>query len=212
MINLFTSYYKDKNEERQKEIDFCLEKNIKNTFINRVYILSEVENIPFNDDKIEIILHKRPTFKDFFIIINNVSNDKDFNILTNSDIFLDETVKEIKNIMNKSMVLSLLRWEYGENPKINIMRSDCQDTWIWIGKMKELEYSDFYLGKLGCDNRIAWEFKNKGFILRNPCSLIKTYHVHNTNVRNYKETLVGQKDHINNKDVVEKPYYYVNPI
>ena len=28
-----------------------------------------------------------------------------------------------------------------------------------IGKMKDLNYSDFYLGKLGCDNRIAWEFK-----------------------------------------------------
>jgi len=118
----------------------------------------------------------------------------------------------IKNIMNKNMLLSLLRWEYSENPKINIIRSDCQDTWIWVGKMKELDYCDFYLGKLGCDNRIAWEFKNKGYNLRNPCNLIKTYHVHNTNVRNYKETLVGQKEHNENKDVVEKPYYYVNPI
>ena len=131
MINLFISYYKDKNEERQKEINFCLEQNIKNVFIDRVYILSELENIPFNDDKIEIIIHKRPTFKDFFTIINSVSNDEDFNILTNSDIFLDETVKEIKNIMNKNMLLSLLRWEYGELPKIDVIRSDCQDTWIW---------------------------------------------------------------------------------
>ena len=212
MINLFTSYYKDKNSERQKEIDFCLDKNISNGFIDKIYILSETDDVPFTSNKLKIIPHKRPTFKDFFNIINEFTKEDDINILTNTDIFLDETIKDVKNIINNNMLLSLLRWEYKEAPKVEIMRSDCQDTWIWLGKMKELDYSDFYLGKLGCDNRIAWEFKNKGFILRNPCSIIKTYHTHNTNIRNYKETLVGQKEHINNKDVVEKPYYYVNPI
>jgi len=212
MINLFTSYYKDKNSERQKEIDFCLDKNISNGFIDKIYILSETDDVPFTNNKLKIIPHKRPTFKDFFNIINEFTKEDDINILTNTDIFLDETIKDVKNIINNNMLLSLLRWEYKETPKVEIMRSDCQDTWIWLGKMKELDYSDFYLGKLGCDNRIAWEFKNKGFILRNPCSIIKTYHTHNTNIRNYKETLVGQKEHINNKDVVEKPYYYVNPI
>ena len=32
MINLFYNYYKDKNKERQKEIDFCLEKNLSNKY------------------------------------------------------------------------------------------------------------------------------------------------------------------------------------
>jgi len=104
MINLFTSYYKDKNEDRQKEIDFCLEQNINNVFIDRFYVLSETESIPYNNDKVKIINHKRPTFKDFFKVVNNVTDSEDFNILTNSDIFLDDTLSIIKNIMNKNML------------------------------------------------------------------------------------------------------------
>ena len=75
MINLFTSYYKDKNEERQKEIDFCLDKNISNGFIDKIYILSETDDAPFTSDKLKIIPHKRPTFKDFFNVINEFTKE-----------------------------------------------------------------------------------------------------------------------------------------
>ena len=102
MINLFTSYYKDKNSERQKEIDFCLDKNISNGFIDKIYILSETDDVPFTSNKLKIITHKRPTFKDFFNIINEFTKEDDINILTNTDIFLDETIKDVKNIINNN--------------------------------------------------------------------------------------------------------------
>ena len=55
-------------------------------------------------------------------------------------------------------------------------------------------------------------FKQAGYKLENPCFLIQSHHLHNTQTRNYKETLVGQKEHNDNKDVVPPPYQWVNPI
>ena len=77
--------------------------------------------------------------------------------------------------------------------------------------MKSLDDSDFYLGKLGCDNRIAWELKNVGYSLTNDCNLIQSVHVHETKKRNYKQTFVGSKEHEENKEVVPPPYLYVYP-
>jgi hypothetical protein len=211
MVNLFTSYFKSDNENRQDELDFCLNKNIENEFIDKIYLLSETEDVEFNNSKVEVIPHNRPSFKDFFEIINQKTSTTDINILSNSDIFFDNSLKFTEKILKTNVLLSLLRWEFGVVPKIEIMRSDCQDTWIWIGKMKELNYSDFYLGKLGCDNRIAWEFQNVGYHLLNPCTIIKTYHYHTSNIRTYEQTIVGQQSHDKNKDVIKPPYQYVRP-
>ncbi len=215
MINLFTSYYKDKNEERQKEIDFCLDKNISNGFIDKIYILSETDDVPFTSDKLKIIPHKRPTFKDFLFHINQITGEEDINILSNTDIFFDKSLNDLKQFPLDGKVLCLLRWERYKNGKseIKIKRPDCQDSWVFKGKIKtEDMWLDFHMGKLGCDNRICYEFKQAGYKLENPCFLIQSHHLHNTQTRNYKETLVGQEEHKHNKDVVPPPYEWVNPI
>ena len=93
-----------------------------------------------------------------------------------------------------------MRWEYSDNPRIHIMRADCQDSWIWIGKIKELDFTDFYLGKNGCDNRIAWEIKNKGYNLINPCTTIKSYHYHDSNFRTYLQ-----------EKAIPSPYEWIHP-
>lgn len=200
MINLYTSYFISNDELRQKEIDFCLEQNIKNENINKIYILSEEPTIPFNSTKIELIYHPRPTFKDFFTVINENTLEDEINIISNSDIFFDDTVLLTHQFLDKNTVICLLRWEFNDNPRIQIMRADCQDSWMWIGKIKDLDYSDFYLGKNGCDNRIAWEFKNKGYNLINPCTKIKTYHFHESNVRTYISD-----------SAIQGPYQFINP-
>ena len=183
MIRLITSYYTDSDVERQKEIDFCLEKNINNNFIDEILILNETDSLPLKSKKIKEFKFSRPKFSDFFKIINSINR-----------------------------VISLLRWEYnGGNPVIPIKRGDCQDSWIWLGEIRSLENSDFYLGKLGCDNRIAWEIKNVGYSLTNDCNLIQSVHVHETKKRNYKQTFVGTKEHEENKEVVPPPYFYVYP-
>lgn len=212
MIRLITSYYKDSNLERQKEMDFCLESNIKNKSIDEIVVLNEEVSLPIENEKINQIQFSRPQFKDFFNTINSITNKDDINILTNTDIFFNDSVSNLHKIDLTNKVITLLRWEYnGGNPIIPIRRGDCQDSWIWVGEMRGLDNCDFYLGKLGCDNRIAWELKNAGYTLTNDCDLIQSIHVHETRKRNYKQTFVGTKEHDENKEVVPPPYLYVYP-
>jgi len=94
MIRLVTSYYKDENEERQKEIDECLSFNLNNPHIDEILLLCEsLPSIPH--PKLKIIESNRPTFKDFLSQINKITGEEDINILSN-DIFLDNKRLEIK--------------------------------------------------------------------------------------------------------------------
>lgn len=196
MIHLFTSYYKDNSknyETRQKELDFCLKKNMENYFLDKVHLLTETNDIPYKrNDSMIIYKNKRPTFFDFFKEINNIVTENDISIISNSDIYFDKTIKECKNIKENEV--------YAISKK-ELCRPDSQDAWAWKGKMKNLNFSDFYLGKIGCDNRIAWEFKNKGYIVKNPSLTIILYHVHESKARNYN---------IYN-DRVPGPYHKVPP-
>lgn len=189
MINLFTSYYKDKNKERQKELDFCLKKNTENEYIDNIYLLSETEEIPYKSDNMTVIPHERPMYSDFFREANKRVEENDLVVLANTDIFLDETIRRADENLQKDEVYTLLRWNYRENGS-KLYRGpkgigNSQDTWIWRGKMVELDWADFNLGIPGCDNRIAWEFKNKAYKIKNPAFTIFTYHVHKSSVRNY---------------------------
>lgn len=185
MINLFTSFFCANDEDRHKELVFCLEKNIENPHIKKIYVLSENCEIPVSSEKLEIVQSERPTYKDFFNFINSKTDTEEINVLCNSDIFFDESILNCFKFLDNRTIISLLRWEYSDNPRIQIMRADCQDSWIWIGKINDLDFSDFYLGKNGCDNRIAWEMKNKGYNLINPCTTIKSYHYHDSTFRTY---------------------------
>ena len=214
MIRLVTSYYKDKDENRQKEIDECLSFNVNNPHIDEILLLCE--SLPsLSHPKLKIIESNRPTFKDFLSHINQITGEEDINILSNTDIFFDASLVDLKQFPIDGKVLCLLRWERNTNGKseIKIKRPDCQDSWVFKGKIKtEDMWLDFHMGKLGCDNRICYEFKQAGYKLENPCFLIQSHHLHNTQTRNYKETMVGQKEHNDNKDVVPPPYQWVNPI
>ena len=106
--NLFINYYIDKNQDRAKEIDECLKKNIKNPLIDKIIIVTE-ENVTDEllnnlNKKIKIIqVNSRPTYVDFFNYANEISSYGDIAIVANSDIYFDETLKylDIVNFKNK---------------------------------------------------------------------------------------------------------------
>lgn len=183
MIKLFYNYYKDSNNERRKEIDFCFQKNIENKFINLIIIESQ----------------NRLTYNDFFKKINKLSEDEDINIICNSDIFFDDTIALVNNIKSKE-AYALTRSEISSNGTSEFFhRPDSQDTWIVRGQVKNVD-GDFLLGKRGCDNRIAYEFRKAGYDIYNPSQSIKTYHLHNSNIRTYT-----------NHDVIPGPYLTLHP-
>lgn len=183
MIRLFYNYYEDKHPLRKREIDECLKKNQANPLITTIVLASP----------------GKPTYDYFFEQINKVTGPDDINIICNSDIFFDETI-ELANRIKHKQLFALSRWDYLHPWRITFFdRADSQDTWIVRGKIENV-FGNFTLGTRGCDNRIAHEFHTAGYEVLNPSKTIKTYHLHNSGIRNYTM-----------QDVVPPPYLTIKP-
>ena len=182
MIRLFYNYYEDKHPYRKQEIDYCLQRNLENKLLNMIIVETPT----------------KPTYEFFFEQINKVTEPNDVNIICNSDIFFDDTIKFVEKMGEKDMY-ALLRWEWGPGGARFHERGDSQDTWIVRGKVEGV-LGNFQLGMRGCDNRIAHEFQQAGYRVTNPAKTIRTYHVHNSQVRNYTMA-----------DLIPPPYLTIMP-
>ena len=89
----------------------------------------------------------------------------------------------------------MLRYEY--KPGIPLRdcslfgpRPDSQDSCIWNSKWKIpkdiSKVLNIELGKPGCDNKIIYLLNILGFACFNEPVLIRSYHPHNSIIRNYK--------------------------
>lgn len=203
-VNLYVNFYVDKNPIRQKELEECLKKNIQNKYIDKITVILSASHIQYFNDfnskisvdgaksKTEIKLvtyESRPTYNDYFLITRNDSAQDDLNIISNTDIFFDETLKKVKDFHWKNKYcLALSRWDtidFTEKGARLFNRADSQDVWIIKGSIPHIQDADFTLGVAGCDNKIAWLLNNSGYEVINPSKEIKTYHLHLSDIRNY---------------------------
>ena len=201
MINLFVNYYKAKTEERQKEIDFCFDKNAKNKAIDNLIVFAKLP-CSFHDCD-ELVDTDRPTYQDFFN--SALKRPDDINIIANSDIYFDETIQLVNKIKDNE-VYCLTRWEYNEGNIIDFNRMHgappewSSDAWIFKGacrlkdcrevtaidqKTGKFKKIPFTLGIPGQDNHIAWKFQQAGYSVSNPSKSIKAIHVHKESSRDY---------------------------
>lgn len=186
---LITSYYRTESEDRNKEMDFVLEKNIKSSLFDKIILVCDSMNIPNIDNElIEVVkLQKRPEYIDFFNIGNREIHEGKIIVISNSDIFYDETIKESYNFLEKSGFLALTRYEYDikDDSSIMIMGCDSQDSWVYRSPIETSGIdANFGMGIPGCDNRIAYEISKKYKVI-NPSKTIKTYHRHESDYRTY---------------------------
>jgi hypothetical protein len=201
MVNLYTSYYQDKNPKRQKELLYCLKKNIENPLIDNIFLIVEGEvKLPING-KLIIIEANRPTYRNFFDLINDtVTSPNDISILANTDIYFNDTLQLID--LREKQCIALSRWDKRKDGLRLHNERYSQDTWIFKGKIRNVRFCDFFMGIPGCDNRIAYELNRAGYRLFNPANAIQSIHYHQSDLHNY--------DH--NTPKIPKPYLYVNII
>jgi hypothetical protein len=201
MVNLYTSYYQDKDPKRQKELLYCLKKNIENPLINNIFLIVEGEvKLPING-KLIIIEANRPTYRNFFDLINDtVTSPNDISILANTDIYFNDTLQLID--LREKQCIALSRWDKRKDGLRLHNERYSQDTWIFKGKIRNVRFCDFFMGIPGCDNRIAYELNRAGYRLVNPAYSIQSIHYHQSDLHNY--------DH--NTPKIPKPYLYVNII
>lgn len=213
-IILIYQYFKHPDNTRHNEIKTCLIKNVNNSFISRIILLNErkytEEELGVNSNKVEqIIIGNRLYFSDIFDYVEKL-NLKGYILTCNADIFFDETVEHVKNtnIHKEKGMYTQLRFEYTNKNlkkcKLFGPRSDSQDTWIFhsnfnIPKLHRKIFK-IHFGMPGCDNKLTYLFHLMNFEVLNDPYLIKTYHFHRTEIRNYK-----------GKAPLPRPYMFVNP-
>jgi hypothetical protein len=196
VINLFFPYYQCGNKERQQEIDLCLKKNINNKDISRLIVLIDDDSIlPVEDAKITIIhLQDRPTYKKWMQLTDELSLSG-ITVLCNSDIYFDSSVSLLAAVTDSELkFVALSRWEVIKghthlhpNPRWS------QDVWAMNcdNQLSEemLHQLDFSMGVPRCDNKIAYLFGIFGWQVFNPCAKVKSFHVHETELRTYQKKL-----------------------
>jgi len=202
---LVTPFYIPEKESRLRELEYCIHRNNKNILIDLIVLVVErgtTENLIPVSEKIKIEwVDKRPSYQDLFnIALNNIDESKGFMIIVNSDIFYaEEDIHRIKERIRDREVFALSRWEYSF--KKNHMHHDTwdsQDSWIFKDKILPGNY-DIKLGIPGCDNKIAYELQKAGHIIKNPSKSIRSYHLHASGYRTYKE-----------EDRIKEPYLFIN--
>jgi hypothetical protein len=78
-IHLYTTFYNDKNLERQEELVTCINNNIEKHYIATFTVFNEADSIPIKSPKLrEIIIKKtltsKPYLKNFSLIYTQVLN------------------------------------------------------------------------------------------------------------------------------------------
>lgn len=214
-IVIVTQYFLHKNEKRAKEIKYCLQKNCENALVNTVYLLNEriytQEELGVTDTQmskiIQINIDKRIHFQDIFEAIES-ANIQGIIVGMNSDIMVDDTIDKLRyttifNNPDKKSMVTLLRYEYENHyvpfetncngSKLFGPRPDSQDTWI-IHSSQNIpkEYRPMFnipFGKPGCDNKVVFLFRFLNYTIYNDPLSIKTYHYHQTNIRDYDKNI-----------------------
>ena len=215
---LIQQYYKAPETKRAKEIRKCLDENLKNKYIDKILLLNESDmsnEFPTNTKIEQRILGSRLTYADVIRTIQTEVPADTLVAFANSDIYLDDSWRQVWSLDMDSVFISLLRYEDSKEPKLfgyespsgaQVPRPDSQDTWCVLSsavQSRTWDFStlDFQFGKPGCDNAISLEFLRKKFLVANPCLSLRTIHCHTSEIRNYDP-----------KDVIEKPIFlYLEP-
>ncbi len=210
--NLFVKYYTSPSEERQKELDFCLDENC-NCFDNIILFIdyetkSEIYYLLDNNKKNNYNIYQKDnvTFTDYFDLINLISpEDRIINVVANLDIvFTKETLIEAEQYFKTEdkTCLALTRYNVGKYKGIKFHnRKDSQDCWVFKGEVKDVPPINFGTGISGSDNALAHILEQAGYNVINPSLTLKTYHYHNSGIRNKEYT----------EKRVPKPYKLLPP-
>jgi hypothetical protein len=192
-MNLIINIFNSENVERNAEILECLNQNIQNKKIKRIFIIDEHNAFSrFNLDSSKLIVikvDKRLFISDTIRLIRSNSSyaEDEIYILSNNDIVFKKGIGYLNLIARYKVYIVLSRRENnGELFRQN--QGDSTDSWVTLGLPYIYDRCDFFMGFLGVENRLAFEFYVNKFLVINPSRSIFALHIHNSGFRTYNET------------------------
>lgn len=200
-FSLLTGYYTDASEIRTNELRTALKNNVENPLINSIHLFVEDGSQDYPDDP-KIVVNKtghRMTFEEMFEYANR--NLSGIVVMASADIYLDQSLRQIRKENLTDAIFCLSRWESDEHGNLSPTESPwSQDTYIFKVPMRKLK-ADWTLGRPGCDNRLVFEARKAGIRPFNPSKSIRSIHLHESKIRRYTAI-----------DAVEGPYNTLSPI
>lgn len=206
-IFIIYQFFISPNPLRHKEIQHCLQKNVENPHIQHVLLLNERiytdEELGCVSDKIiQINVTNRLKYSDVIQYCQtNLDQYRGYWVIINSDIFFDTTINHLRytDMHIQRKMWALLRWELPQNyaPNTNEIlptvlenpSGDTQDCWIFHSNHTiyptSIQFLDFQFGVPGCDNKMIHVAHVLGFDIVNDPNLVRSYHYHTSNHRNY---------------------------
>lgn len=172
-IRLFVQTYTPANEQRAKELAYCLRQNKALSFL----------------EVVELPAHDRLTFREFFAKANETADADTVSVFANSDIRFDATLA-LARWMHPGQAWCLSRWRTDtmvfDGRQAKGQRTPLgADAWCLRGKIREVKDCDFGMGISFCDYAIAARLRASGYALHNPAWSIRTWHHHASNHRTY---------------------------
>ena len=116
------AWYNCRNEQRKKELDYCLERNIKNNNIKEIILFyellknEEIDMSLFSKSKVRVIFCRVDNCRRIsFNMLADWANQNLFNkniIISNNDIFYDNSILRLKELDLHKQFVSLTRTNY----------------------------------------------------------------------------------------------------
>lgn len=220
-IHLIVQYYRAATPERQAEIDTCLRENLQNPFIAAVHLLTEekfaLPGFPNTGKVRQEVVGERLTYERAFRYANAWPEPVVW-ILSNADIYFDNTLRFLSGVDFTNTVFALTRHDVQPDGGIKLVPPEyahgCQDAWIFAAPvLVEKMFTTFCLGIPGCDHRIAYEFIQAGYVVLNPSLKLIARHLDNASnfdIKTRTDQYVSQmnEDSFKSGKVIPPPYQY----
>jgi len=214
-IVLLTQFFRHSDHARFEEIKECLRRNCACPYIDQIVLLNEADLsshwsgtykkgpekgtslVPGSEKITQVIINKRLSYADFLKYVKESVPANTYTVLCNADIYFEDSLVDLYKINMNDKMLGLLRWDVTETGKTEDAtifgpRADSQDAWIFLSNTIQSrswrkETYNFQLGQPGCDNAFAGHILRQGIVLCNPALTFKSFHLHQSNVRNYSK-------------------------
>lgn len=205
-FNLITVLYNETNEERIAEYLTCLEKNLVHDRIDKIHIIYDTSKDNEETMLLDYIKNKelpityingRASYAFCFDLANKLYPNSRI-ILSNADIYFNETLYLLDDYDLTNKFLALTRWTVLKNGLLEIFKQynqsgnfskegseSSQDVWIFSTPIKDFHENTIQIGTMGCDTTITYYAHASGLNVINPCLSIQCCHLHLSETRNY---------------------------
>lgn len=205
-IYLIQQFFLPSNSLRKNEIIDTLKRNTSVDQLTKIILLNEKiyskTELGLNDKQMnkiqQVNIGKRLSYRDVFDFVQK-SGLKGYIVFTNSDIFVDKTIENIyiTPLKAEKTFMAQLRFEFNPTQKF-LQQSKLYGEWISYSQDSWGYHTNFQpsidivskifdipFGKPGCDNKLIYLMRILGYNIINNPYLIKTYHHHSSQTRNY---------------------------